>query len=78
MANYKEYNQKQMYFIPLDQDINFPEGSYVRFLNNFVDNNFDIKPFEIKRRNDKGGAPAKHALMMLKIIFYAFSKGFTQ
>lgn len=75
MANYKEYNQKQTFLIPFDVDINIPEGSFPRFLNDFFDKNVDIKVFEKKRKNDFGGAPAKHCIMLLKIIFYAFSQG---
>ena len=75
MARYSEYNQEQQYFITLDKEINFPEGTYVRFLNDIIEEYFDIKPFENKRKNEIVGAPAKHAKMMLKIIFYGFSIG---
>jgi transposase len=74
MAKYKPYNQKQSFLIPFDTDVNIPEGSFPRFLNNFFDQHVDIKLFEKKRKNDSGGAPAKHCIMMLKIIFYAFSQ----
>jgi len=72
---YKYYNQAQKLFIILDEDTNFPKGSFIRFLNDFIEEQIDTKPFEIKRKNNNGGAPAKHVKMMLKIIFYAFSQG---
>ena len=75
MAKYQEYNQEQNYFIPIDQDINFPDGSFVRFVNDFIDKNTDMEIFEKKRKNDKVGAPAKHAKMMIKVIFYGLSQG---
>ena len=45
MAKYQEYNQKKNYFIPINKDINFPDGSFVRFINDFIDKNIDIKLF---------------------------------
>jgi transposase len=56
-------------------NINIPEGTFIRFLNDFFNKHIDVKAFEKKRHNDLGGKPAKHCLMMLKIIFYAFSMG---
>jgi len=75
MVKYQEYNQEQNFFIAIDKDINFPEGSFVRFINDFVDKHIDINNFQEKRKNDKIGAPAKHAKMMLKVIFYGLSQG---
>ena len=75
MARYENYNQEQSFFVPIDMDVNFPEGSYVRFLNDFIDQHVSIKPFEDKRKNDNFGELAKHPKMMLKVIFYAFSQG---
>ena len=75
MARYVQYNQKQNFLIALDIETNFPENSFVRFLNDFIENHIDIKPFAGKRNNDLIGAKAKNAIMMLKIIFYSFSIG---
>ncbi len=75
MARYEEYNQEQNFFIPIDMDIHFPTGSYVRFLNDFIEDHVSMKPFENKRNNDGFGEVAKHPKMMLKVIFYAFSLG---
>ena len=59
----------------IDKDVNFPEGSFVRFINDFIEKHIDIDIFKEKRKNDKIGAPAKHAKMMLKVIFYGLSLG---
>ena len=75
MAKYKSYTQDQVFLIPFDVNINIPEGTFIRFLNDFFDKHIDVKAFEKKRNNDWGGKPAKHCLMMLKIIFYGFSMG---
>lgn len=75
MAKYKSYTQNQVFLIPFDVNINIPEGTFIRFLNDFFDKHIDVKVFEKKRNNDFGGKPAKHCLMMLKIIFYSFSMG---
>ena len=61
--------------VELSLSFNIPEGTFIRFLNDFFDKHIDVKTFEKKRNNDWGGKPAKHCLMMLKIIFYAFSMG---
>jgi transposase len=75
MARYEMYDQDQKYFIPLDQETNFPPGCFQRFLNDFIEEHVNLEVFAAKRLNDLYGAPAKHAKMMLKIIFYAFSIG---
>jgi transposase len=72
---YKHYDNEQKIFVVLDEDSNFPKGSFTRFLNDFVEEQVDTEPFELKRRNVNGGAPAKHVKLMLKVIFYAFSQG---
>lgn len=72
---YGHYDNNQKIFVVLDEDANFPKGSFARFLNDFVEEQVNTKPFEIKRKNDKGGAPAKHVKLMLKVIFYSFSQG---
>ncbi len=75
MAKYKTYTQEQTFLIPFDVDINIPERSYTRFLNDFFDKHVSMGIFESKRKNDFCGKPAKHCIMMLKIIFYSFSLG---
>ena len=75
MANYKSYQQEQTFLIPFDVDTNIPQGSFPRFLSDFFNEHADISFFGKKRKNDFGGKPAKHCIMMLKIIFYAFSQG---
>ena len=75
MTKYQEYNQEQEYFVTINKDVNYPEGTFVRFLNDFLEKHIDLKSFAKKRINDHCGAPAKHAKMILKIIFYGFSQG---
>ncbi len=75
MANYKEYNQEQLTMIQFDPEIHFAEGSFVRYVNDYFEENVDIKVFASKRKNDFGGAGAFNPIMLLKIIFYAFSQG---
>ena len=75
MAKYQEYNQEQEYFVTINKDVNYPEGTFVRFLNDFIETHIDLKPFAKKRINDHCGAPAKHAKMILKIVFNGFSQG---
>ena len=50
MVKYQEYNQEQNFFIVIDKDINFPEGSYIRFINDFIEKNIDIEIFEKRKR----------------------------
>ena len=53
MEKYQEYIQEQNFFIAIDKDVNFPQGSFVRFINDFVEKNIDIENFQKKRKNDK-------------------------
>lgn len=75
MARYESYEQDQKFLVAFDQETNFPPGSFQRFLNDFIEEHVDLEVFAAKRHNDYYGAPAKHAKMMLKVIFYAFSIG---
>jgi len=45
MEKYQEYIQEQNFFIAIDKDVNFPQGSFVRFINDFVEKNIDIENF---------------------------------
>ena len=72
---YGHYDNSQQLMVVLNENANFPKGSFVRFLNDFIEEQVDTKPFENKRKNGEGGAPAKHVKLMLKVIFYAFSQG---
>jgi len=75
MANYEHYDQDQTHLIILNKEENFPKGTYVRFLNDIIENTIELEPFEKKRKNDRHGKPAKHAKMILKILYYSFSEG---
>lgn len=72
---YSHYDNSQKLMVVLDENSNFPKNTFTRFLNDFVEEQVDTKPFENKRKNESGGAPAKHVKLMLKVIFYAFSQG---
>ena len=58
---YKHYDNNQKIFVVLDEDSNFPKDSFTRFLNDFIEEQVDTKPFELKRKNDKGGGQPSQA-----------------
>ena len=75
MARYKEYNQDQGQFIPVDFDSQIKKGTFEFALNHIVDNILDLSCFEEEIKNDETGAPAFDPRVMLKIVFFAYSLG---
>ena len=75
MARYKPYNYQQGEFIPIQFEKQILPDSFEHALNYIIDNVMDVKAFVERIKNDDTGAPAYDPKIMLKIIFYAYSKG---
>ncbi|HJV74904.1 MAG TPA: transposase [Noviherbaspirillum sp.] len=77
MARYKpvRYDKTHTVSVAFSEQI-FP-GSFEHTLNQIVDHELDLSIFDSHYHNDTRGAPAWHPAVMLKIIFYAYSRGIT-
>ena len=75
MARYKPHNYQQGEFIPIQFEKQILPDSFEHALNYIIDNVMDVKAFVERIKNDDTGAPAYDPKIMLKIIFYAYSKG---
>ncbi len=49
MAKYKPYTQDQVFLIPFDVNINIPEGTFIRFLNDFFDKHMYVDHVTLSR-----------------------------
>lgn len=76
MANYKPDLSCQSKFIPIDFSQQIIPGTFEYALAHIVDNHLDLSGFDAWYRNDKTGAAAYSPAVMLKIILFAYSRGY--
>lgn len=72
-ANYRKYDQKQIYFTVIDTENIREQNPLMTTIDFFVEKHVSIDDFSHKIKNDTGGAPAVHPKMMLKILFYSYA-----
>jgi transposase len=77
MARYKHYDYAQMKMLPVSYAAQILAGTFEHTLNRLVDEEFDLKVFEARYRNDETGAPAYDPAILLKVILFAYSRGVT-
>jgi transposase len=76
MANYKPDYSHQNQFIAVDFSAQIVPGTFEYALSHIVDNHLDLSTFDARYENDKGGAPAYSPAIMLKVILFAYSRGY--
>jgi transposase len=74
MARYKYFNKSQGLFLTVCLDQQLIPGSFEYTVSCLIDQ-FDLSAFNAAFRNDRLGAPAYPPDVMLKIIFYCYSRG---
>jgi transposase len=77
MARYKHYDYAQMKMLPVSYAAQILAGTFEHTLNRLVDEEFDLKVFEARYKNDETGAPAYDPAILLKVILFAYSRGVT-
>src|SRR5712691_6456500 len=77
MARYKDYDYSQMKMLPVSYAAQILAGTFEHTLNRLVDEEFDLKVFEPRYKNDETGAPAYDPAILLKFILFAYSRGVT-
>ncbi len=77
MAKYKPYSYAQGQFIPVFFNKQIQKGTFEYTLNYLVDNELDLKIFDLRFRNDETGAPGYDPRILLKVILFAYSRGIT-
>jgi len=76
MANYKPDLSCQNKFIPIDFSVQIVPGTFEYALAHIIDNHLDLSGFDAWFHNDKTGAAAYSPAVMLKIILFAYSRGY--
>lgn len=76
MANYKPDYSHQNQFIAVDFSAQIVPGTFEYALSYIIDNHLDLSSFDTLYNNDKGGASAYSPAIMLKIILFAYSRGY--
>ncbi|MDR3115470.1 MAG: transposase, partial [Treponema sp.] len=74
MARYKYFDKSQGLFLTLCLDRQLIPGSFEHTVNYLIDQ-VDLSAFDAAFHNDQLGAPAYPPDVMLKIIFYCYSRG---
>src|SRR5208283_2371622 len=67
---------QQNVFMPLNLNKQIIEGTLEYTIQYLVDNTIDTSCFDEKIKNDENGRPAWNPKVLLKIILFAYSKGF--
>ena len=76
MATCKHYSYAQTKLMPINYRSQIQPGTF-EFATNHIADRMDISIFEERHSNDDGGAPAYDPSILLKIIFFACSRGIT-
>ncbi len=76
MAKYKHYDYSQGKFIPISFDKQILPGTFEHTLHYLIDNEIDLSVFDLRYENDETGAPACGPAILLKIVLYAYSRGY--
>jgi transposase len=74
MARYKYFDKSRGLFMTVNLNDRLIPGSSGHTLNSLT-GRLDLSAFDAAFRNDKKGAPAYSPAIMLKIIFYCYSRG---
>jgi transposase len=74
MIRYKTFDASQGLFLTVNLEEQLVPGSFEHTLNYLIDQ-LDLSAFDAAFHNDEKGAPAYPPAVMLKIIFYCYSRG---
>jgi transposase len=74
MIRYKTFDASQGLFLTVNLEEQLISGSFEHTLNYLIDQ-LDLSAFDAAFHNDEKGAPAYPPDVMLKIIFYCYSRG---
>src|SRR3990172_2105082 len=75
MARYKDYSYDQQKLLPVRYSEQILPGTFEYTLGVVIDHELDLSVFDVRYRNDDGGAPAYDPRLLLKIILFAYSRG---
>jgi transposase len=74
-ARYHSYTPEQLFIIQINPEDIRRNNPLVAAIDDFIERHISLIPFSSKCINGIKGAPAIHAGMILKVIFYCYAKG---
>ncbi|NOR21077.1 MAG: IS1182 family transposase [Candidatus Aminicenantes bacterium] len=74
MPNFIPYNQTQLMLLPLNIREMIPEDHLVHGISTLVER-LDLSSIYQTYKNNEGGRPSYHPLMLIKVLFYAYAIG---
>ena len=77
MARYKHYDYGQTRLVAIHYAKQILPGTFEFSVNELIDKKVALSVFAARYKNDKKGAPAYDPALLLKVIFYSYSKGIT-
>lgn len=75
IARYHQYCTEQTFFIQINPAEIRDNNPLAAAIDDFIENHVSLEIFSEKCSNSVKGAPAIHARMMLKVIFYCYANG---
>jgi transposase len=75
MKRFKPVDNAQSFFLSVNNYFIHENYPLIEVMEQYFDQYFDPKAFTETISNDSTGAPAFHPTVILKVIFYAYSKG---
>ncbi|MGD9579580.1 MAG: hypothetical protein AB7Y74_15185, partial [Syntrophorhabdus sp.] len=72
-ARYHSYTPGQLFLIQINPEEIRKHNPLVSEIDDFIQTHISLVPFSLKCINGNTGAPAVHAGMMLKVIFYCYA-----
>lgn len=74
-ARYHSYTPDQLFLIQINPEEIRKHNPLVAAIDDYIETHVSLVPFSLKCINGNIGAPAVHAGMMLKVIFYCYAMG---
>jgi transposase len=76
MARYKAYDYNQTRLIPVSLDHQLLPGTLEHAIHVLVENKMDLSMFDGRYKNDESGCKAYDPKILLKVVLFAYSRGF--
>ena len=73
---YKPVNLQQDAFVPIRFDKQILPGTFEYALHHLMEHQVDLSAFDAHYANDQYGARAYHPKVLLKIVLFAYARGF--
>lgn len=75
MARYRPHNREQAIMAPIVLEQQLQSGTMEHAIDHLITHHIDLTAFDRKYRNDEVGRPAIDPAILLKVVFFGYSRG---